>query len=317
MQLPKGSGLEALDKVVRRSIKYYSGLINNIDQQQNAARPINQNVPNVLPSLDMLKRPVENLLKNLNSAVSQITSKPEPVDYSAMVGSFLPPGAKLLKPQYPENSNEIQFADFDGDGKRELVASYRTNEGVKTLILKNDTVQWSKMAEISNPEFDSIHYRNSADVAGDGKQYLLLGLRHKLRGSSLFAYSLTDGSAKRIFSRNYDKLDLLKPRNAGAKARIALWNEEAPDIYDIELVGWNGLELEKLDHTRYLSRRVVPYFVQKLRQDPDDVISWYNLANSFIKSGSTDHATTAINQGLERSTDAQMRERFNLLKSRI
>jgi hypothetical protein len=317
MQFPKGSGLEALDKVVRRSLKYYSGLINNIEQQQKAARPINQSAPSVLPSLDMLTRPVENLLKNLNSAVSQITSKPAPVDYSAMVGSFLPPGAKLLRPQYPENSNEIQFEDFDGDGKNELVASYRTNEGVKTLILRKDAVQWSKMAEISNPEFDSIHYRNSADVAGDGKQYLLLGLRSKSRGSSLFAYSLTDGSAKRIFSRNYDKLDLLKPRTAGAKASIALWNEEAPDIYDIELVGWNGLELEKLDHTRYLSRRVVPYYVKKLRQNPDDAVSWYNLANSFIKTGNTENASTAINLGLERSTDTQMRERFTLLKSRI
>ena len=216
MQLPRGSGLEALDRITRRSLQYYADLLKSDRFQQGKLFPPIPaiNVQSIkLPSAEDIKRPVESLIKGLNDVVSQVTARPEKVDYNAVVYSFLPPGAKLLKPQYPKNSNEIQFSDLDGDGRSELVTSYRTNEGIRTLILKKDEVQWRKFAEISNPEFDTIHYRNSADVAGDGKKYLLLGFVSRLQNRALFAYSLSEAGARKIFSRNYNKLELQKLRN--------------------------------------------------------------------------------------------------------
>lgn len=320
MQMPRGSGLEVLDKIVRSSLKYYADTFKTDSFRQYFFNAMKRTPSFELPSLDSLKKPVETLIRGLNSAVAQFTAKPEKVDYTAVVNSFLPPGAKLLKPQYPKNSNEIQFADIDGDGRSELVASYRTNEGIKTIILRKDEVQWYKMSEIGNPEFEGIHYRNSAHMAGDGKKYLLLGLTSKLQNRTLFAYSLDDGNARKIFSKKYSKLDLQKTRNtagASAKASLALWNEEAPDIYDVELVGWNGFELEQLDNTRYLAGKVVPYYIRKLRQNPDDTVSWYNLANAMSKTGNTANAATAVNLGLERNPDVLLRDRFNTLKSRL
>lgn len=317
MQMPRGSGLEVLDKLVRSSLKYYADTIKTDSFKQSLASFTKRGPSIDMPSLDSLKRPVEALVKGLNNAVAQFTAKPEKTDYTAVVNSFLPPGAKLVKPQYPENSNEIQFADLDGDSRDELVASYKTNEGLKTLILRKDEVQWYKMAEISNPEHEAIHYRNSANVAGDGKKYLLLGLASKLQNNTIYAYALDEGNARKIFSRKYSKIDLQKPRSNSAKATLALWNEEAPDIYDIELVNWNGLELEQLDNTRYLAGKVVPYYIRKLRQNADDAASWYNLANAMSKSGNTANAATAVNLGLERNPDALLRDRFNTLKSRL
>ena len=325
MQMPKGSGLEVLDKVVRSSLKYYADTFKTDSLKQSIfgstkRGPVFELPSFELPSLDSLKRPVEALVKGLNNAVAQFTAKPEKTDYYAVVNSFLPPGAKLLKPQYPENANEIQFADLDGDSRNELVASYKTNDGVKTLVLRKDEVQWYKMAEISNPEFEGIHYRNSANVAGDGKMYLLLGLTSKLQNRTIFAYSLDDGNARKIFSRKYSKLDLQKSRStagSSAKATLALWNEEAPDIYDIELVNWNGFELEQLDNTRYLAGKVVPYYIRKLKQNSKDAVNWYNLANAMSKSGNTANAATAVDLGLERNPDTQLKDRFNTLKNRL
>ena len=100
------------------------------------------------------------------------------------------------------------------------------------MILKKDEVQWRKFAEISNPEFDTIHYRNSADVAGDGKKYLLLGFVSRLQNRALFAYSLSEAGARKIFSRNYNKLELQKFRTPSGitKSAIAFWDEEAEGI---------------------------------------------------------------------------------------
>ncbi len=322
MQLPKGSGLEALDRITRRSLQYYADLFKSDRFQQGQLFPTIPaiNIQSIkLPSAEDLKRPMESLIKGLNNAVSQVTTRPEKVDYRTVVYSFLPPGAILLKPQYPENSNEIQFADLDGDGRSELVTSYKTNEGIRTLILKKDEVQWRKFAEISNPEFDTIHYRNSADVAGDGKNYLLLGFVSRQRSRMLFAYSLSDAGARKIFSRSYNKLELQKLRTASGvtKNAIAFWDEEANGIYNIDLLHWNGIDLEKANQSRYLSGKVIPYYVGKLRQNPDDTINWYNLAQSFSKAGDSVNASRAINLGLEHKPDDILKSRFDSLKSRL
>ncbi len=323
MQLPKGSGLEVLDRLTRKSLNYYSGLIksNRLPAIKISAVKLPPvKLPQIrLPSAEYLSRPVDSLIKGLNSVVSQLTEKPDKVDYTAVVNSFLPPGARLLKPQYPENSNEIQFADLDSDGRSELVASYKTTDGLRTLVLKKDEVQWYKMAEISNPDFSEIHYRNSADVVGDGKKHLLLGLTSKLNNRMLFAYALTDGSARKIFSREYSKLEVQKSRTPSGSIAdaIAFWDEESSGIYNIDLLHWNGIDLERLNPSRYLANKVVPYHIRNLRQNPDDTISWYNLANSLSGSGDTTRAARAVDLGLRHNPDALLRGKFDALKTRL
>lgn len=319
MQPPKGSGLEVIDKLVRRSIDFYADALKSEHFRKSILPSAIKVQPIRLPSLDELKRPVQSLINSFNSAVTQLTAKPEKIDYNAVVNSFLPPGAKLLKPQYPENSNEIEFEDLDADKRGELVTSFRTNDGIRTLILKRDNVQWYKMAEISSPEFDDIVYRNSADIAGDGKKYLLLGLVSKSHKRVLYAYSLADGSTRKIFSKNYDKMELLKTRTASGSVKdaIAFWNEDTGGTYDTELVHWNGIDLENLNQARYLNAKVIPYHIRKLRHNQNDIASWYNLANSLSKAGNKTGAARAIELGLERNPGALMQDRFNELKSKL
>lgn len=323
MQLPKGSGLEALDKLTRKSMQYYSGLIKS-NRLPNLKLP-EIRLPDIkppvvrLPSVEDLRKPVESLIKGLNNAVSQFTEKQEKIDYHTVVNSFLPPGARLLKPQYPENSGDIQFADLDSDGRSELVTSYTTADGIRTMVLKKDEVQWYKMAEISNPDFVAVHYRNSADVAGDGKKHLLLGLASRHQKHVLFAYALTDGGARKIFSREYNKLEVQKSRTASGSVTdaIAFWDEETAGVYNIDLLHWNGIDLEKLNPSRYLANKVVPYYVKNLRENPNDTLSWYNLASSLSGAGDTVKAARAVDLGLQHNPDTLLRSKFDTLKSRL
>ncbi|MGE5615164.1 MAG: hypothetical protein ACM3XR_12260 [Bacillota bacterium] len=327
MQFPKGSGLEAIEKTVNRSLKYYNGVLKRYSALvktggpgQSIIRALEQGPRIKLPSLDDLKRPVESLVKSLGDIAAQITAKPEKIDYHAVVNSFLPPGARLLTPEYPEDSGEIQFTDLDGDNRNELVASYITSDGVRTIVLKKDNVQWYKMAEIDNPEFESIHYRNAADLGGDGKKQLVLGLASRQRNNrTLFAYSVMDGGSKKIFSRNYDKLEFQKARAPSGRIKdaVAFWDEKSEGIYDIELMHWNGIDLEKLNTSRYIAAKVVPYYVNKLRGNPRDAVSWYNLAKSLSLAGDADRAARAVEIGLRYNPGDSLKERFNELKSRL
>ena len=322
MQLPKGSGLDVLDKLASRSIRYYSGLLKSDRFRANllpALKRFSESFPTIgLPSLNDLRKPVETIMKGLSNITAQFYTKPEKIDYNAVVNSFLPPGARLIKPEYPGNAGEIQFADLDGDGRSELVTSYRTGDGIRTLVLKKDEVQWYKMAEISDPESTEMHYRNSADITGDGKPNLLLGLVTG-QNRTLIAYSVSDGGSKKIFSKKYDKLELVRSRDASGRIRDAcsLWHETSPGIFDIELVHWNGIDLESLDKTRYLAGKVLPYYIRKLRQDPDDTAAWYNLADTFMKTGDKARAERAVMYGLEHDPDPLMKERFSELQRQL
>ncbi len=319
MQLPKGSGLEVLDRLVRKSFNYYSGILKSDQFRQNML-PALKKLPAIeLPKLDDLKRPVESIIKGLNNAVTQFTAKPEKIDYNNIVNSFLPPGAKLIKPQYPEDTAQIQLDDLDGDGRSELVTSYVTGEGVRTLVLKKDEVQWYKVAEVNCPGYRGIHYRSSADITGEGRKDLLLGLVSDQQERTLFAYSVTDGDTKKIFSKGYSKIELLRRAGPSGSARdaVALWHEVAEGIYNIDLVRWNGIDLEQLDKTRYLAAKVLPYYIRKLRQDPNDAASWYNLAETFLETGDRINASRAARLGQEHGADPVIKSRLTELQQRI
>ena len=319
MQLPKGSGLEALDKLARRSVKFYCDILRSDYFKVNLPASLKKLQAIDLPSLNNLKRPVESIINGLTSITAQLNTRPEKIDYNVIVNSFLPPGARLTKPQFPEGLGEIQFADLDGDGRKELVASYLTGEGIRTLVLKKDQVQWFKLAEISNPEFKEIHYLTNADITGEGKSNLLLGLISPQQDRTLMAYSISDGSSKRIFSKKYNKLELVKIRSASGypKDACALWHETSPGIFDIEVVHWNGIDLENIDKTRYLANRVLPYHIRRLRQNPQDTIGWYNLADTFLQAGDRARAERAILYGLQYNPDPLTKEKLSELQSRL
>jgi hypothetical protein len=265
--------------------------------------------------------PLQNIIKGLTSSLSKMKKSEARVNYISVVNKFLPEGVSPLKPKHPVNSKQIHFADLDGDSRNELIVSYKANEGIKTLILKNRNGNWEKIGEIDNSAFDTLIYCSTGDITGSSRRNLILGLKSAEKGSKLFGYSLEDNITNELFSLNCDKFEVLtgkKTRDGLSKAQIAIWNRNIDDdTYDVKILDWDGAEFQQVNEPSYYYSRLVPYYTGKIKQNPYSPVYWYNLADTLIKSGADRDALIAIEAGTRVDSESQYKDRFISLKSRI
>lgn len=264
---------------------------------------------------------LQTMFKGLTTSLSKITNKTTREDYNAIVKSFIPGGAKLLTPQYPSNSRTIQFADLDGDSQDEMIASYKIDQEIRTILLKKQNDRWNKIGEISNSGYDTIHYRNLTDIAGIGRNQLLVGLSSTGKRSTLYGYSLESGSFQQMFAQNYHKLDVAKSqanRSVPSKTQLALWNEKEGEGYDVELLHWNRSQLEPVENTStYYFRNVAPYYVKRIKQMPYNASHWYNLSDALVKAEAKKDALMAIEVGMALDKDSKFKDKFQELKDQV
>lgn len=268
-----------------------------------------------------VKNPFQTLFKDLSTGLSQIAKKPVVEDYNTVVRRFVPQGARLLKPQLPFNSQTIDFADIDGDSKSELITSFKHNGQVRTIALKKQNGAWYKLSEIYSPECDSISYRSFADLSGEGKQHLLLGLPSSEKGSTLYGYLLDNGNLNELFSRNYSRFELLnQPQRdkATSKSQLAFWNKDVSGTYNVDVLDWNGQQLQPIHNDiSYYSQRMVPFCARKVKREPYTPSNWYNLANCLEKAGAYEDALTAIEAGMYVDSDSSFKDDFINLRNKI
>lgn len=327
---PKGSGLEQITKMLEARYPGFSlaklaeAPFKQYNMKKSAdIRPLN--IPNPAQSLQKLQTTVQSLVnglaQNLTSTISQITKKTPQEDYAVVVRNFLPLEARLIKPQYPRDSGETLLADIDGDSQNELIATYKLNDtALRTMVLKKQKDEWTRVAEIVNPDFEDIHYRNIANLTGNGKYQLILGLASKGKTRTLHGYSIDAGGAKKLFSRNYHKLEALGlpwEKSSLSRTQFALWNESDDETYDIEIMGWDGIQLAAVDKEKYYSKKVIPYYVNQVKQRPDNTSNWYQLADALTKAGAKKDAMTVIDSGIKRDRSSEYTEKFNALKRRL
>lgn len=263
-----------------------------------------------------------NVLGGFSSAISQFTKSLGGEDYYKTVKGFIPADAVLIKPRHFSNTGELGLADLDGDQKEELIASYKSSSGVGTIVLKKYNEQWFKEGELLLPGYDSISFRDISDVAGTGKQQLLLGFPSADRKTVLHTYAFENGVFTKLFERSCSRFELLGARNTrnSSKGRIqlAFWDSESDGAYRIEVMQWNGLELEAVkDKTRYFAGKVIPALTQQVRRNPYSPAAWYNFANALSEAGYTEDALTALNTGLELDKTAVYTTRFSELKRKL
>lgn len=268
-----------------------------------------------------MKNPIQTLVEGLSSTLSQITQKAAGEDYTRVVKGFIPREATLLTPQFPTKSQSIQFADLDGDSENEMITSYRSGNEVKTLILKKQNGFWSKVSEINHPQHDTLHYRSFIDIKGAKKKYMLMGMTSKERTSTLYGYAMENNSVRELFARNYHRFEVLNSpqnRNASEKIQLAIWNKKDFGSHDVEVLDWNGLQLEKAENSSaYYSRKVIPYYARRVKKSPNISAHWYNLADALVKAGAHKDALVAIDVGMGQNRDSVLGERFEALKNQI
>lgn len=268
-----------------------------------------------------LSRSINNLIKDLSTRISSVTKRSPEEDYNAIIKSYLPEGAAHLVPQYPANTGNYYFADVDGDTQKELVTAYRLGDANTIMVLKKQNGNWGKIAEASNDQFDSINFAGAGDMAGEGKDQLLIGWDTQDGHGELHGYSLLDEGLKDVFAHNYNHLEILDRagnKRAAGHSQIALWNKKAGNAYEIDVKHWNGAELEAAkDQNSYFHNRVLPYYARAVKKVPYNPLNWYNLSYALEKAGLYRDAIDSADIGLSQNPDSALREEFTILKTRI
>ena len=170
------------------------------------------------------------------------------------VQEFLPPGFKLEEPRNPAGGKAIQQQDMDGDGKAELLATYRVGQNpgeLGAVLLQEKQNNWEKVWEQKGSLGYALDRVNFADITGDGRPELLLGwTMGASAGNGLDIFTWQDkgessgggvamdddgnalnevhweGILTQIFNIGYEKIDVLDPPNqedTGKQAALALW----------------------------------------------------------------------------------------------
>jgi hypothetical protein len=258
------------------------------------------------------------LSKSLSQGLAQMRKTTLGEDYNAVVTRFIPENASAVFPRLPAGSRGIQWMDVDGDRQNELISSYRYDNELWTVVLKKENDKWRKMAEINHLKYDTLYYRGKADIAGEGKVHLLVGLASKGSAPVLHGYSFDNGKMIENFSHSYHRLDVLLPAQTDKRQRLALWSRQDTGGYDIELLQWNGTKLEPNDDTAlYYSYHVVPQYVSNVKRAPASPSNWYNLADALVKAGAYRDASMVIKIGMMQDVNSTFKEKFEALNGKI
>lgn len=300
-----------------RMLTYKNNSQNNIEQKfpirpQIIRKPYNFNSTAPI-------NPFEVLFKGLNRQLSGIMRHKPNENFDEIAERFIPEGSTILTPKYPLNSERNCFGDLDGDSKDELIVSFRYADEIKTIVLKKEDNEWFKVAEVSNPGYDSIHYREVVDLTGEGNKQLIIATASQGKDTVLRGYALDNGILNEMFDLSYNRLQVIKePLNnrSSSIAKLAVWKREENDTYNIELLQWDGSKLESInDNSTYYSQNVVPYYVKKVKREPDSPINWYNLADALAKAGSNRDALIASQAGMRYELSPELKEKFETLIS--
>ncbi|ANE46638.1 hypothetical protein SY83_10570 [Paenibacillus swuensis] len=117
-------------------------------------------------------------------------------EMKSAVLSYLPEGAKLTFPLNDKNTGAVRKADFDGDGKDELIAFYkipRNDFELGILILKSTDAGWEDAGSVREPAAE-VEYAELQDVSGDGLPELLIGWQGSAQWTKeLSVYAWSEG----------------------------------------------------------------------------------------------------------------------------
>lgn len=265
--------------------------------------------------------PFESFFKGINRQLTGTKRNQPQENFEEIAKKFIPPEGVLLTPKYPLNSKSVGSADLDGDSQNELILSFRSDNEIKTIVLKKENDNWYKAAETGNAGHENVNYREFVDLTGEGRKQLVIAFSSQGRDAELHGYSLEENNLNELFALNYNRLQVLKvPTNDRNKpdVNLAIWKKEDSGAYNVDLLKWNGTELESINDTgKYYSSNVVPYFLRKVKREPDTPQNWYNLADSLIKAGQMRDAQTAIGVGMSYDLSPELRDSFTALKDRI
>jgi len=298
--------------------KYNALSLPNKRQVRSRTRPTKK--PRSQGKYVAVQNPLPSLFKNLRLTLMRGLSNPAGTDYNSIVKSFIPADAKILKPRFPAGSRKYQIIDLDGDAHKELIASYKQKGEVTTIILRQQSGNWDKIAEVSQPGYETLHYRSIASLSDEGGKQLLIGLAGNGKTPCLFGYSMENNDLQLLFNKTCHRLELLsrqRGRNGSNARQLAIWERNSTNAYNIDVFQLKNGQLEAVsDIYPYYLENVIPYYARRIKQSPYAASNWYNLAEALIKIKAYQDAQAAIDIGSRLDTDSALREKFEALKGK-
>lgn len=256
--------------------------------------------------------------------VSLISAPGEPQESSLeqenhiqTVMAHLPAGTSLYVPNEPVGSDSVIQADFNNDGKKEVIAFYKStikaNEA-GVIVLEKKGLSWEEIANFDGPGYE-ISWGSAEDITGDGRTDLLIGWKMGVSaGSMLDIYSWKDQHFEKIAQEKYHELDLL---SAEGQSSLAIWQRELEDVYDVKVVKWKGGSFtEDQELTPAYFKQVAHYYQQRTEEVPDAAYYWYYLADSYLKADMPEDAQMALNQGMQRRIKIPDWNAFEVLRKK-
>ena len=254
-----------------------------------------------------------------------------------VVQEFLPPGAKLEVPNNPGGAKAIRQQDMNGDGKTELLATYRLGQNpgkLGTVLLQEKENNWQKVWEQTGSLGYALDRVDFADITGDGRQELLLGWAvGASAGNGLDIFTWEGGTSggggmamdddgdamyecnwqgvlAHISNVHYHKLDVLNAparENTGKQAALALWRRDTGEAYSVEVLRWTeaGSNAHELDGKWAPAEdlypeyymKVVDFHQERVKESPETAFYWYYLADAQIRANLPEDALKSINKG--------------------
>lgn len=165
----------------------------------------------------------------------------------------LPTGAHLTVPLRPEAASAIQLQDLDADGRKEVVAFYKTDKTeyeIGVLILAETNGQWSKMASFTGVGSE-LDYVSFDDITGDRVTEMLLGFgAGEELNRELSVYTLKNRQPVELMKQPYSDL-AVGDLNGDSIPEIALLYTDLSEAnYErrtkAELYGFRNQRVEKL-----------------------------------------------------------------------
>ncbi|MEH7886699.1 DL-endopeptidase inhibitor IseA family protein [Bacillus sp. JJ1609] len=234
------------------------------------------------------------------------------------VKRHLPTGTSLHVPDEPVGSDSIIHADFNNDGKKEIIAFYKSNlraDQTGAIVLQKQDETWTKIADFESPGYE-VSWGSAEDLTGDGRPELLVGWKMGVSaGGVLDIYSWENQRFKKIAQQKYHELDLL---TGADQPSLAVWQREMEDVYTVDVLKWedDSLKADK-DLSPVYFRQVAKYYEQRTKEVPDAAFYWYYLAETYLKADMPDDAQLALSQGMKRSISVPSWKDFELLQKKI
>ncbi|TVY10885.1 WG repeat-containing protein [Paenibacillus cremeus] len=163
-----------------------------------------------------------------------------------LILAHLPYGGQL-EPLHQSNREyaAICAADLDGDGVQELSAVYRLGENLRFFVLKYHGYGWAPVFDgEAPPDSVNIHVLTAAPVVTGGRSSLIAGWQQGSLSSRLSVYDLTmegfrDVAPEELMPFSYlEVMHATERRGDESQAELALWRQESPGTYRVEVLQW-------------------------------------------------------------------------------